>query len=182
VKGATFQAGVPADLQSAFELAVTRSRFALHRAGLNLTVAFTSTEPPANDLFDFTVKRTLEDVQSFITLRRAQSSDEFDENALHTIGHVFFAVHMAAEENYQAQQEISSWFVRSGYDRGNASDWIAEDWMLSTREAIAEFFKDVYLKPRISNNRTAWEMENTLTSFGAFVTLVDSVLCPGVPT
>jgi hypothetical protein len=167
VNGVIFTPEVPEDVRSAFELALNASRFALHRAQLSLTVTFSEDEAPGEDLFGWGVQAG----DSLITLRRSLSPEQFRDETLHTLGHVFFAMH-------SDPATVSAWFDANGRP-GTVADWIAAQWEARTSEAIAEFFRDVYLPTRLWDNRTLWTMRRD--AFSAFVQIVDGVLCPDTP-
>ncbi len=78
---------------------------------------------------------------------------------------------------------IASWFRRAGagegFRAGALEDWNPLDrpWEDRVQEALAEFFKDLYLpeSARIYDQRTNWQMQRE--SFDAFMDMVELVIC-----
>jgi hypothetical protein len=72
---------------------------------------------------------------------------------------------------------VADWFERDG-QRGTRANWNPTDkpWEDRIQEGFAEFFKDVYVTDRWSDNRTNWWMREE--AFGAFTAAIDAVVCP----
>jgi hypothetical protein len=166
----TFTPEVPEDLQSQFNAALAASRFKMSRAFLQITVGYTLT-PATWDPIDWNVVERGGDVpMCYLTLRRLPAA-QFTDAVVHALGHLFFAVYTPT----------SLWTSGFGYlaEAGRdvvGDDLVAATWEDNASEAIAEFFRDVYLPQRPSDNRTNWQMRRT--SFGEFVAEVHRVLCP----
>lgn len=165
---------VPADMEAAFNAAIRASRFKFDRAGLQVQIGYTDA-PPGKDAFDWSIKPREGDLPlCFLTLRRIADANAFNEAVIHTLGHFFF-------EQNGGVERICGWFAhRDTGARATADDWSPPAWDLRVQEAIAEFFKDVYLPQRASDQRTFWEFDQG--AFADFVQVVDDVVCPPSPS
>lgn len=111
-----------------------------------------------------------------------QTKTFFQECFIHELGHVFFFAHYNADDR---KTQMSGWFRHTGATgsgagrQGLLADWnpLTAAWEDRTQEAVAEFFKDVYLieADRVYENRTNWEMQ--AESFPEFVAMIESITC-----
>lgn len=109
----------------------------------------------------------------------------FAECFIHELGHAFVKQYMAPDSG--SQTVVCSWFYletatgEGRARRGVLTDWDGTDkkWEDRITEAIAEFFKDVYLPDshRVYENRTNWWMDEA--HFPEFVQIVESIVCTG---
>lgn len=111
------------------------------------------------------------------------------ECAMHEIGHAFTLVHLARDD--AGIERVTGWFQyrnSTGTPRyGTSADWgigaptgeNLDPWKNSITEAVAEWFKDLYLPPqyRWYSQRTLWDFRRE--SFGSWWTALEDIMCPG---
>lgn len=179
-----------------FQNALAHTRFAIDRGGVTIAVK-TVVEPSAVGHKDYMATTV---VGGVTTIEIRQGADDpassfnqwlpdpvrdvqrfFQEAVIHELGHAFFFNHFNTPEN---QATIASWFQRTyglgaGGVNGTPVEWnpLDKQWSDRIQEALAEFFKDVYLNPeeRVFDNRTNWSFNEA--HFGDFLTLIESYIC-----
>jgi hypothetical protein len=191
-----FEGSVTTQQRQWFEDALARTRFAIDRGGVTVTVR-TVVEPSAEGHKDY-MATTVDGSGTVIEIRERADDPTapfnlwlpnpvqdikrfFQEAVIHEIGHVFFFNHFNSTGH---QETFCSWFSRTfspgiGEMQGSAYDWNPLDkvWADRIQEALAEFFKDVYLDPekRVFDQRTNWNFDEE--HFGEWLTLVESYIC-----
>jgi hypothetical protein len=180
---------------------LARTRFAINRGGVTIEVK-TVVEPSAEGHKDY-MATTL--VGGVTTIEIREGADDpaspinqwlpdpardiqkfFQEAVIHELGHAFFFNHFNTPE---FQATAAAWFHRAWGNgeagaNGTAAEWnpLDKPWSDRIQEALAEFFKDVYLDPeqRVFDNRTNWAF--TEAHFGEMLTLIESVICEQINT
>lgn len=121
--------------------------------------------------------------QSFNAGVRDDVKAFFMESVIHEYAHGLMHVYFARGDGEKAN--IASWFKhRNSGKVGQLDDWSPEnsEWEDRIEEAIAEFFKDVYMPEqfRYFQQRTNWQFQKQY--FPSFLNMVEGVLCPIPPT
>lgn len=189
----TFDASVPSQQRAWFEDALQLSRIPWEQSRLTIVVR-TVDEPPCPGHADYMCTQS-DGAQHVISIRvgaddpnasfNASVKDDihnfFVESVVHELGHAFAFQHMATSD--EAKADIASWFTletatgEGSARRGVLADWNPLDraWEDRIQEALAEFFKDVYLPDayRVYENRTHWWMDQAY--FTQFRSMVGSV-------
>lgn len=103
----------------------------------------------------------------------------FMESCIHEYAHALMHIFFAAGDAEKAN--ICTWFKHRNTGKvGTINDWSPEngDWEDRIEEAIAEFFKDVYMPEqfRYYQQRTNWQFQKSY--FNSFLDMIESVLCP----
>lgn len=121
--------------------------------------------------------------QSFNAGVRDDPKAFFMESAVHEYAHALMHVYYARSDGEKA--DICTWFKHKNSGKvGTLEDWSPEngEWEDRIEEAIAEFFKDVYMPEqfRYFQQRTNWQFQKSY--FSAFLNMVEGQLCPPDPT
>lgn len=192
----TFDPSVPSQQRQWFNDALSRTRFAVDRGGASVLVK-TVVEPSAPGHKDYMCTST---VDGAATIEIREGADDpaaainawlpnptrdlkkfFQECVIHELGHVFFFVHFNDEA---AVATLAPMFNRAGTGgdsarAGAVDQWnpLDKPWEDRIQEALAEFFKDVYLDPeqRVFDNRTHWQFNQA--RFGDWLTMIESYIC-----
>jgi hypothetical protein len=188
-----FDASVTRQQRQWAQDAIERSIFPMDRASMTITVK-TVPEPPCAGHADYMctqvdagvstifIREGADDpTAAFNANVRGRLQDWFRESFIHEFGHAFCFNFMATSD--ADKTTIASWFRRAGagegFRAGALADWNPLDrpWEDRVQEALAEFFKDLYLpeSARIYDQRTNWQMQRE--SFDAFMDMVELVIC-----
>lgn len=100
----------------------------------------------------------------------------FMESCVHEYAHALCFKWLATDDD--ARAEICSWFRHKDSGTvGQLTDWNADAWEEKIGEAIAEFFKDVYMPPeyRYFQQRTNWNFDQAY--FSTFLDRIEAFLC-----
>jgi hypothetical protein len=179
---------VPENVQAKWLSAIASSQWKINAAGWQLFMSYNPEPPIQGDLFDVVVTRgdgnELDAFKAYITLRDSDDLSYFADEVLHCCGHVMFLGSYVSRDftnnSTYARANIASWFTHNPDGRsGTADDWAAGPWSEHISEAIAEFFKDCYRRPRKNNNRTAWDFDRS--KFQEFKDAISALTCPPKP-
>lgn len=192
----TYDASVTAQQRQWFEDALVRTRFAIDRGSVVVNVE-TVAEPSCPGHKDYMCTHTTDGVATIEIRETADDATSplnawlpnpardikpyFQEAVIHELGHAFFFKHFSDAGSIDT---LASYFQRFGNGNGSingtAADWnpLTKPWEDRIQEALAEFFKDVYLDPeyRVFDNRTNWNFNEA--HFGAWLTMVETIICP----
>lgn len=107
----------------------------------------------------------------------------FMESVVHEYAHAVTFLFIAPDDGTRA--DVAQWFVYKGSGRRGASaDWnpLEAKWEDRIQEAVAEFFKDVWMPQefRYFDNRTNWSFDKF--SFNTWIDHIYAFLCPSEPT
>lgn len=183
-----FEATVTEQQRSWWNAAVSLSQFAFDRAGLTITVK-TVPDPPCPGHNDYMCTQTAGDGTATTFIRagaddvnapfNAAVKDDlrnfFMESVIHEVAHAFFNTYVTVDDAHRTT--VSGWFINDGGHLGTLENFTGGEWADHTEEAIAEFFKDVYLPAtyRHYDQRTTWDFVRS--NFEDFFEAIEEVVC-----
>jgi hypothetical protein len=104
----------------------------------------------------------------------ATIKDFFQESIAHEIAHVITFAWIGDTEG--DREDLVAMFWKEGA-QGQLEDWnpLDKPWADRIQEAVAEFWKDLYLPTRVFDNRTNWKMSRA--SYPDFMDIIRGMIC-----